>query len=722
VSQRSMRRAAARRQAADRRRETLRRRRAGLAVTAAIGAAALFAPAANAATTFEVNTSADAAADGCTTDPDGCTLRDAVSDANSTAGDDTITFAGSLTGQTITLTEGQITINPSGGALDIQGPGASNLTVAGDEDRIFSVSNDPNPVQISGLTLTGGDVSGDGGAITAASVTDVRVINSVLTGNTSSGQGGAIYSEGLLTVDGSRIEQNTASQAGGGIFAYGPLTMRSSTVSGNDGGQDGGGIASIGKYAQMQVSDSTISGNSAERGGGIGVAQLYKYENSVNTHVKHAVKSEISGTTISGNKADYAGGGIDVGYLGAGDHFTVTHSTISGNDGAAGDEDSGFGGGIHFGSSYTDDAGSIDGEFRAINSTISGNTADAGGGVSVGGGLQERVASVAELGQAQNGAVDQPDDVGTIDEGSVEFENSTIDSNNGTQNGGGVYLSQYDGTSPTIALTSTILADNAAAGAANDADRGDGSSSGGLDTSFSLVENPGDAPVTQSPGGSTLIGVDPQLGPLANNGGPTATHLPAQASPVVDKGKAPARLLTDQRGLARTVQGDVADAAGGDGTDIGAVEVQDPARNVVGPPITPPAIDNTAPITTLKVPKSLSVAHLIRGFNVTVSCNEPCSMTFRLFGSAPTGTLHSSGYNFRLLNRKIGRKAGKRKVHLRPCIAGSKSRGRTHVCRKRLTKALLAKPQQTFKVKLIVAAKDKAGNVSHRKRFIRIHR
>ena len=123
------------------------------------------------------------------------------------------------------------------------------------------------------------------------------------------------------------------------------------------------------------------------------------------------------------------------------------------------------------------------------------------------------------------------------------------------------------------------------------------------------------------------------------------------------------RLFQRGRGLARTVGGDIADAAGGDGTDIGAVEVQDPAKNVVGPTITqqgPGPDDHTPPKVTLKVPKQLSIAQLIAGFNVTVSCSEPCSMTFRLFGSAPTGTLHSSGYNFRLLNRKIGRKAGKR--------------------------------------------------------------
>jgi hypothetical protein len=811
LSQRAIRRAQQRRLASERRRETLRRRRAGLAVTAAIGAAAFFAPAANAAP-FEVNSLNDAAANGCdSTTADGCTLRDAITDANASSGDDTITFASGLSG-TITLTEGQIPINASNGGLTVQGPGADQLTVSGnDKSRIFSVSG-ANPVGISGLTFTHGYVyQDDGGAIYTTNDSQVTVADSVFTSNQaysdtssyssdSTAHGGAIGAHGPITVTGSRFEDNNrASQAGGGIYVEKGLTLRSSQLSGNTtdgrgggiaaakyrcqsqcsnpsnvnwfhsdldiadstisgnsasnqgggiaaaslltlagstvsgnsttnaGSGIGGGIASVGKYAQTQISDSTISGNSSTTGGGIAVAQFYKYLGV--GEVKHAVKSEISNTTISGNNASRSGAGLDFSYLGDGDHFTITHSTISGND-AASAGGTGLGGGIHFASKYSSGpfkGGPIDGEFRTVDTTISGNTAGVGGGVSVGNPQQTAGAP------ALTTAPPSPRHA-VVDLGSIDFENSTIASNSATSNGGGVYLNQYHETtddsspltSPTISLTSSILADNSAAGSANDADRADGSGGGALDTSFSLVENPGDAPITQSPSGSTITGVDPALGPLANNGGPTLTHLPSNTSPVIDKGKAPARLLTDQRGLARTVAGDVPDAAGGDGTDIGAVEVQNPARNVVGPTITPPSPggggDGTPPQITLTVPKELTIQQLIDGFDVTVKCNEPCSMTFRLFGSAPTGTLHSAGYNFRLLNRKIGRTAGKRKIHLRPCIAGAKSRGRTHVCRKRITQALYAKPQKSFKVKLIVAAKDKAGNLSHKKRFIRIHR
>jgi hypothetical protein len=72
---------------------------------------------------------------------------------------------------------------------------------------------------------------------------------------------------------------------------------------------------------------------------------------------------------------------------------------------------------------------------------------------------------------------------------------------------------------------------------------------------------------------SNITGVDPQLGPLANNDGPTQTMLPANSSPVIDQGKDSAGLSTDQRGDARTVYNGKPEPPGGDATDIGAVEL-----------------------------------------------------------------------------------------------------------------------------------------------------
>jgi hypothetical protein len=97
----------------------------------------------------------------------------------------------------------------------------------------------------------------------------------------------------------------------------------------------------------------------------------------------------------------------------------------------------------------------------------------------------------------------------------------------------------------------------------------------------------GFAPASGDREGSGGAPLDAQLGPLADNGGPTLTQMPAVTSPVVDFG-APSGcpidddglpgtpdvpLLTDQRGAPRPRDGD------GDGfarCDAGAVEVPEP--------------------------------------------------------------------------------------------------------------------------------------------------
>jgi hypothetical protein len=69
------------------------------------------------------------------------------------------------------------------------------------------------------------------------------------------------------------------------------------------------------------------------------------------------------------------------------------------------------------------------------------------------------------------------------------------------------------------------------------------------------------------------------LGGLAHNGGPTETMLPSGTSPVIDQGHAPNSLQTDERGDPRTVDiPGIPRPPGGDGTDIGAVEL--PASSV----------------------------------------------------------------------------------------------------------------------------------------------
>src|SRR5262249_40614660 len=96
-------------------------------------------------------------------------LRQAVIDAYGLPGPDTITFDTAVfaTAQSISLTSGELTITDG---LTINGPGAALLTVANAApqstiSRVFYV-NSPAAVTLSGMTVTGGNLSsGDGAGI-----------------------------------------------------------------------------------------------------------------------------------------------------------------------------------------------------------------------------------------------------------------------------------------------------------------------------------------------------------------------------------------------------------------------------------------------------------------------------------------------------------------------------------------------------------------------------
>src|SRR5262249_12612974 len=87
-------------------------------------------------------------------------LRDTITGAQS---GDTIVFAPSLDGQTITLTSDRLVINKS---LDIQGPGASLLAISGDNaSGVFGISQNQKTVAvtISGVTIEDGRAGGGSG-------------------------------------------------------------------------------------------------------------------------------------------------------------------------------------------------------------------------------------------------------------------------------------------------------------------------------------------------------------------------------------------------------------------------------------------------------------------------------------------------------------------------------------------------------------------------------
>lgn len=222
------------------------------------------------AATYTVNRSDDTGDGVCDST---CTLRDAITAANNSEPlDDTINFAPDLT--TITLTS-EIPIDQSG-RLFINGLGANRLTIDGGSgsNRIFyTFSSQPfsSELQISDVTLTGGNgggavADGEGGAI-YSDISLLKLIRVHVTGNMATHGGGLFYNAANIYVSDSTFSGNSASADGGAINNRGDaMLIVNSTISGNTAAGDGGGVYSIGSAS---LNFATITKNTALHGGGL---------------------------------------------------------------------------------------------------------------------------------------------------------------------------------------------------------------------------------------------------------------------------------------------------------------------------------------------------------------------------------------------------------------------------------------------------------------------
>lgn len=280
----------------------------------------------------------------------------------------------------------------------------------------------------------------------------------------------------------------------------------------------------------------------------------------------------LEGLALIEGSNDYFGGAL---YNGGG-VTQVRHTTFSDNAGGS------YGGAIF---------NSQNGSLNVENSTFSRNSASVGGGaivnttgfVTISG--TTFISNSVALSPTVNLATAADQSASHLSGGGIggavltgevlHVVNSTFSGNVAAANGGGIF--NGDGTATvshstffgnsaleggglyhqagTITLFNNILAGSMVGG---DCESGDGAVI--VDGGGNLVED-----------GSCGFpaGGDPLLGPLADNGGPTLTYLPAQDSPAVDMAEEANCATLDQRGLARPIDGD------GDGSaacDIGAVE------------------------------------------------------------------------------------------------------------------------------------------------------
>ncbi len=123
------------------------------------------------------------------------------------------------------------------------------------------------------------------------------------------------------------------------------------------------------------------------------------------------------------------------------------------------------------------------------------------------------------------------------------FTNNAADANvNGVGDGGGIY------SDDSLLIQDVILANNIDYS-------GEAPDCGGalLSNGYNLIKTLTGCAVTLLP--SDLFGIDPLLGPLANNGGATLTHALLAGSPAIDAGNCTDPdgnpVLFDQRGFPR---------------------------------------------------------------------------------------------------------------------------------------------------------------------------
>ena len=552
-------------------------------------------------------------------------LREAIALAAASPGDDVVEAPAGTYGLTagelaVSDGSGRLTVRSVGGVATVNAQGTFNL-----HRRVFNIAANSN-VELSGLTVTGGFLSVNntyGAGIYNAgrlTLTDSTVTNNLVRGQGH--RGGGIYNDaGTLTLTRSTVSANgnlegNGQLIGGGIYnRAGSVTLTDSALSNNRAYSDesltgGGGIYNAGGGA-VTLTGSTVNGNSASLNGG----GIYQQDGSLT----------LTASTVSANQNFQGQGG---GIFAQSGSVALTRSTVADNVAGQFARLGRSGGGIY-----------SDADLRVTDSTVSGNVAQGdgaqGGGIYNGGTLTMVGSTVSANHAAAGTSTGIARGGGVASNGTATLANCTIsgnlsgnaDSAFGRAVGGGVY------SGSDLSLTNCTITDNAAA------EEGGGGvfTAGTLRIAntivagnrrwkswFEEVRVPDDVKGTATSDGHNLIGVagtstgwrpdlgdqvgtdaapiDPVLGPLADNGGPTRTHALLPGSPAIEAGDTgqatdPAGnpLTTDQRGpgFARVV---------GSTVDIGAYEVQNlPGNAPTTTGIADVTVDEDAPDTTINL-------------------------------------------------------------------------------------------------------------------------
>jgi CSLREA domain-containing protein len=445
----------------------------------------------------------------------GCTLREAINAANGGGSDcgpagsgshDEIQFAVSGTvslGSPLPTVSDDLTIS-AGSAITIDGVHSFNILTV----------NGGTSLTLNDIALVSAYASTEGGAI--RSLGTLSVNDSTFIGNRANPGGGAIYSIGSAVIHDSTFEANISdsTKKGGAIWSSGPLTVQGGQFLDNEAGA-GGAI-----YVRHLIAGPTVNITGATFTHNLG-RNSYPNGNGAALLIDN-VPTTIQASTFTQNNAQ-SGGAI---YVEASGVMTLTASTLHDNVATNG-------GGL-----YNKGAAKLAGVTLSANGTGSGH----GGGIDNFGLLN--LANVTLSGNSATYGSGLKSEAGT-----AMLLNVTLSGNlENNINGGAIFNT---GASTHLELRNVIVANTL----------GGPNCKFGTVPYLSVFNLSSDNSCNFGPGRDNL---DLRLGPLANNGGPTQTHLPGCYSPAIDNGTDDDVPGVDQRGITRPF---------GTFFDVGSVEV-----------------------------------------------------------------------------------------------------------------------------------------------------
>jgi hypothetical protein len=424
----------------------------------------------------------------------------------------------------------------SGGAIDIINGGvATTLAISGG-----AFNNNTATLQ-------------NGGAIRDAGTGLLTISNATLLNNVAGQGGGAVLAAGSLSIDGSNLGFNQA-RSGGAVFEINPnstVTISNSNLSGNKAAAGNGGALALTAISAGFTNDLMVSNQAGASGGAIDDANMSPGNHTLT----------ITASTLNNNAATTAGGAV-AGMAAAALELDISSSTMNFN-----------GAGTNGGAIFTDAlTGTMSG------SVLSGNKASKnGGGIDVTldtttNKTSSNLTLVNDTLGSNNAGVDGGGvyasnvAVATGTSATVTLLNDTLNGNAAVTGGSGVFVDNAAGNASKVALANTIVAGAPGGSAANFGVGPPGSIL--VSQGHNLSDDGSGIPFLIAPG--DLNNVNPKLGPLQLNGGPTTTFALLPGSPAIDSGSDVLAPSVDQRGVPRPLDGG---SGLGKHADIGAFEL-----------------------------------------------------------------------------------------------------------------------------------------------------